>query len=96
MPELRQNANCILITKKQTIKSKKLIYCVVKRCIDLLLSLIAMPIYLIIYSFIAAVAKFTDGGPVLYKSARIGKGGKSFYMYVQSTFLYKLLHRLRE
>lgn len=81
MPELRQNTDYILITEKQTIKSKKLIYCAAKRGIDLLLSLLVMPIYLIIYALAAAVVKFTDGGPVLYKSARIGKDGKTFYMY---------------
>lgn len=81
MPELRQNTDYILITEKQTIKSKKLIYCAAKRGIDLILSLLVMPIYLIIYTLAAAVVKFTDGGPVLYKSARIGKDGKPFYMY---------------
>jgi len=40
-----------------------------------------MPIYLIIYIFVAAAVKLTDGGPVLYKAARIGKDGKPFYMY---------------
>lgn len=81
MPELRQNTNYILIAENQTIKSKKIIYCAVKRGIDLLLSLLAVPIYLVIYIFVAAAFKFTDGGPVLYKSVRIGKGGKPFYMY---------------
>ena len=81
MLELRQNVNYILLMKKQTIKSKKLIYCFTKRCIDLLLSLLVMPIYLIIYIPVAAVIKFTDGGPVLYKSTRIGKDGKPFCMY---------------
>ncbi len=81
MLELRENTDCILITKKQTIKGKKIIYCFTKRCIDLLLSLFAMPIYLIIYALAAAAVKFTDGGPVLYKSVRIGKDGKPFYMY---------------
>lgn len=81
MTELRQNMNYILIAEKQTINSKKLIYCAAKRCIDLLLSLLVMPVYLIIYALVAAVVRFTDGGPVLYKSVRIGKGGKPFYMY---------------
>ena len=45
------------------------------------MSLFAMPAYLIIYALVAAAVKFTDGGPVLYKSVRIGKDGKPFYMY---------------
>lgn len=80
MPELRQDTNYILITKEQT-KSKKVIYCFIKRCIDFLLSLLAIPIYLVIYALVAVVVKFTDGGPVLYKTTRIGKGGKPFRMY---------------
>ena len=81
MTELRQDANCILLTEKQTIKSQKIIYCFTKRVIDLLLSLLVMPVYLIVYIFVGAIIKFTDGGPVLYKSVRIGKDGKPFYMY---------------
>ena len=81
MLELRQNTDCILITNQKPVKSKKIIYCFIKRGIDLLLSLLVMPIYLIIYILVAAAVKFTDGGPVLYKSARIGKDGKPFYMY---------------
>lgn len=81
MPELRQDTNYILITKEQTIESKNILYCFIKRCIDLLLSLLAIPIYLVIYALVAVVVKFTDGGPVLYKSTRIGKDGKPFYMY---------------
>lgn len=80
MLEFRQNTNCILLTKK-TMKGKKTAYCFFKRCLDLLLSLFAMPAYLIIYALVAAAVKFTDGGPVLYKSVRIGKDGKPFYMY---------------
>ncbi len=81
MPELVQNADYILITKKQTINARKIIYCAAKRCIDLLLSLLVMPIYLVIYILAAVAIKLTDGGPVLYKAARIGKDGKPFCMY---------------
>lgn len=81
MPELRQDTNYILITKEQTIESKNILYCFIKRCIDFLLSLLAIPIYLVIYALVAVVVKFTDGGPVLYKTTRIGKGGKPFRMY---------------
>lgn len=81
MPELRQDTNYILITKEQTTESKNILYCFIKRCIDFLLSLLAIPIYLVIYALVAVVVKFTDGGPVLYKTTRIGKGGKPFRMY---------------
>ncbi len=81
MVELRQNTNYILVMDKQAIQTQKLVYCFTKRCVDLSLSLLAMPVYLVIYALAAAAIKLTDGGPVLYKSMRIGKDGKPFCMY---------------
>lgn len=81
MPGLKLNANYILMTKKQEVKSEKIVYCAAKRCIDLLLSMLVMPVYFILYILVLAAVKITDGGPVLYKSVRIGKDGKPFYMY---------------
>ena len=81
MPELKQNINYISAANMQTINAGSIMYRFTKRCVDLLFSLLVMPMYLIIYILVAAVVKFTDGGPVLYKSARIGQDGKTFYMY---------------
>ncbi len=81
MLELRQNANYMLISKKQAIKDRGILYSFLKRSVDLLFSWLAMPIYLILYALVAAAAKMTDGGPVLYQSTRIGKDGKPFSMY---------------
>lgn len=52
-----------------------------KRLIDLILSLIAFPFWCIIAIPIAIAIKMNDGGPVFYKSARVGKGFKKFGMY---------------
>lgn len=81
MTEPGQNADCIFITETPTVKSRELIYCFVKRCTDLFLSLLALPIYCLLFVFVAAAVKITDGGPVLYRAARIGKDGKTFFMY---------------
>lgn len=81
MTELRQDANYILLAEKQTIKNQRIIYCFTKRVIDLLLSLLVLPVYVMVYIFVGAAIKFTDGGPVLYKSVRIGKDGQPFHMY---------------
>ena len=82
MLELRQNANYMLISqKKQAIKDQGILYSFVKRSVDLFFSWLAMPIYLILYALVAAAAKMTDGGPVLYQSTRMGKDGKPFSMY---------------
>lgn len=52
-----------------------------KRLIDLVLSLCAMPLWLLIFIPVAVAIKLEDGGPVIYISARVGKGFKKFGMY---------------
>lgn len=52
-----------------------------KRIIDLILALIALPFWLLLFIPVAIAIKLDDGGPVFYKSARVGKGFKKFGMY---------------
>lgn len=52
-----------------------------KRIFDLLLSLIALPFWILLTIPIAIIIKLDDGGPVFYKSARVGKGFEKFGMY---------------
>lgn len=52
-----------------------------KRLIDLVLSLIAFPFFLLILIPVAIAIKLDDGGPIFYKSARVGIGFKKFGMY---------------
>lgn len=54
---------------------------VVKRGIDLCLSLAAMPVVGIVCAASAIAIKFDDGGPIFYKAKRIGMGGRIFDMY---------------
>jgi lipopolysaccharide/colanic/teichoic acid biosynthesis glycosyltransferase len=56
-------------------------YRAIKRILDILISLIALPFFLIIWIFAAIFIKAEDGGPVFYKAARIGKDGKKIFMY---------------
>lgn len=56
-------------------------YRYIKRVIDLLLSLLAFPFWLIILIPVAVAIKLDDGGPVFYKSLRVGKDFKKFGMY---------------
>lgn len=58
-----------------------------KRIIDLVLSIIAFPFWCIIAIPIAFAIKIDDGGPVFYKSARVGKGFKQFRMYKFRTMM---------
>lgn len=53
---------------------------VLKRFFDILLCIIILPIVLLITIPIAIAIKIEDGGPIFYKSRRIGKGFKEFNM----------------
>ena len=53
----------------------------IKRLMDILASLLAMPFVLLVILVLAPVIHFTDGGPVFYNAARLGKNGKPFKMF---------------
>ena len=53
----------------------------IKRLIDIILSLILLPIFILIWIPIAILIKVEDGGPVFYCGKRIGKDEKIFKMY---------------
>lgn len=52
-----------------------------KRFIDISVSLIAVMVLAIPMLIIALAVRLQDGGPAVFKQERIGKGGKSFYIY---------------
>ena len=52
-----------------------------KRAIDLLLSLCALPVVLPLGLITAVVIKLDSEGPVFFKQARVGRGGKPFTLY---------------
>ena len=52
----------------------------IKRAIDIIACLIALPFVLIILIPVAIAIKVEDGGPLFYHSMRIGKGFKEFGM----------------
>lgn len=54
---------------------------VVKRIIDIVLSLIGMPFFLLSFVIVAPLIYFTDKGPIFYNAERIGQYGKLFKMY---------------
>jgi len=53
---------------------------VIKRVIDIIFCIIILPIILLVTIPIAIAIKIEDGGPVFYKSRRIGKNFKEFNM----------------
>jgi exopolysaccharide biosynthesis polyprenyl glycosylphosphotransferase len=53
---------------------------VVKRASDIVLTSIGLVIISPFMLFIAALIKLQDGGPVIFRQSRVGRGGKSFTM----------------
>lgn len=53
----------------------------IKRVLDLLIGIIALPFFLISIIIFGPIIKATDKGPIFYNAQRIGKNGKLFKMY---------------
>lgn len=54
---------------------------IIKPLLDKIISLIALPIFLLLFIIIGLAIKVEDKGPIFYKAERIGKGSKKIYMY---------------
>ena len=52
-----------------------------KRILDLIISILVMPLLLLLVIILAPIIYFEDKGPVFYNAPRVGKGGKMFKMY---------------
>ena len=52
-----------------------------KRCFDILLSLLALILFSPLFLICALAIKTTSRGPVFYKGKRVGKGGEVFLMH---------------
>ena len=52
-----------------------------KRLIDLVISIIGLPVFGIIFIIFAPIIKLTDNGPVFYNAERLGWKGKVYRMY---------------
>ena len=53
----------------------------VKRLIDIILSLIGLPIFLVIFLIVAPIIMIEDKGPIFYNAPRLGRNAKIFMMY---------------
>jgi len=54
---------------------------IVKRLIDIILSLLALFLFLPLFLFIALLIKLDSKGPALFRQTRVGKDGKPFTCY---------------
>ena len=52
-----------------------------KRLIDLLVSILALPLFIIAYIVIGVAIKLEDRGPIFYCGERLGKNGRVYRMY---------------
>lgn len=53
----------------------------IKRLMDIIVGLFALPFFCIIFIFVAPAIVITDGFPIFYNANRIGQNGKLFKMY---------------
>lgn len=53
----------------------------IKRCLDVLLSVLVMLLFSPLYAYLSLRVKTSSSGPVLYVQTRLGKQGKPFRMY---------------
>ena len=53
----------------------------IKRILDICISIIAFPFFALIFMILAPIIYITDQGPVFYNAPRVGKNGKIFKMY---------------
>ena len=60
---------------------KRWVYRFIKRCIDIVLSLIALILLSPVMLLIAVAIKCDSKGPVIFRQKRMGKKGKTFYCY---------------
>ena len=54
---------------------------ILKRVLDIILSLIGMPFFVLSFIVVAPIVYITDKGPIFYNAERIGQNGKLFKMY---------------
>lgn len=53
----------------------------IKRILDFIIGLIALPFIIVITLIMAPIIYFNDKGPIFYNASRLGKNGKPFKMY---------------
>lgn len=56
-------------------------YLKIKRVMDIIMAIILLILFALPMLLVVALIKLDDGGPVLYKQSRMGKGLKPFNMY---------------
>lgn len=61
--------------------SQTSVYCLIKRCLDIMMAIILLMILLPLMIGIVIVIRLSSGKPVIFKQTRIGKGKTPFVLY---------------
>ncbi|MDO5559241.1 MAG: sugar transferase [Oscillospiraceae bacterium] len=77
---LTENESVVSVTQ-QSLRNIAYIKLFLKRMTDILLSLTAIIILLFPAAVIACIIHAEDRGPVFYKSSRVGRNGRTFWIY---------------
>lgn len=80
IPEV--SANTVQLVEYTPVKRKpRLAYRAVKRCFDVVGSLLALIVLSPLFLVVAILIKHEDGGPVFYTASRVGENGKKIGVY---------------
>ena len=71
----------IAIIIDYSLYKENIFYNVYSRVVDILLSLLGLVIGIPLIIIFGIIIKLEDGGPIIYKQERVGKQGKTFYLY---------------
>lgn len=67
-------------------------YKIVKRLLDIVLSIALLPIVLILVAIVAVIVKLTSPGPIFYQHRRVGLGRKDFGLWKFRTMFHNSDH----
>lgn len=80
------DAKTIKIDLEKDIKNKSVQF-LIKRVLDIILSLIGIALLIPVYLIIIAAIKFNSKGPAIFKQVRVGKNNKPFVIYKFRTMI---------
>jgi lipopolysaccharide/colanic/teichoic acid biosynthesis glycosyltransferase len=78
---MRDDREFISSPEKIPVVEKKPFYNFIKRTFDIVGSLLFIVLFCWLFAIAAIAIKLDDGGPVMYISDRVGKGGRYFHFY---------------
>ena len=81
------NGTSIIATLENEFKNKKVLYLVIKRLFDIIVSGISLIILAPVFLLIGIIIKIDSKGKAIFKQKRIGKNGEPIYIYKFRTMI---------